>query len=120
MDGFKIGNENIKDTYCHCAYLIYMEYFMWNSGLDETLADVKIAGRNKKPQIYRWYHSNDRKWRGTLEPPNEVKEESEKGGLKLKIQKTKIMASGPITSWQVDRETMETVTDFMFGPPKSL
>ena len=49
-----------------------------------------------------------------------VKEESEKVGLKLNIQKMKIMTSGPITSWQVDRETMETVTDFMFGPPKSL
>ena len=49
-----------------------------------------------------------------------VKEESEKIGLKLNIQKTKIMASGPITSWQVDGETMETVTDFIFGPPKSL
>ena len=50
----------------------------------------------------------------------EVKEESEKVGLKLNIQKTKIMASGPITSWQIDGETMETVTDFIFGAPKSL
>ena len=49
-----------------------------------------------------------------------VKEENEKVGLKLNIQKTKIMASGPVTSWQIDRETVETVTDFIFGPPKSL
>ena len=49
-----------------------------------------------------------------------VKEENEKFGLKLNIQKTKIMASGPVTSWQIDRETVETVTDFIFGPPKSL
>ena len=53
-------------------------------------------------------------WRGTKEPLDEMKEESEKAGLKLNIQKTKIMATGPITSWQIDGETMETVTDFIF------
>ena len=77
---------------------------MWNSGLDETLADIKIVGRNKKPQICRWYHSNDRKWRGNLEPANEVKEKSEKADLKLSIQKTNIMVSSPITSWQISGE----------------
>ena len=93
---------------------------MWNSGLDETLADVKIAGRNKKPQIYRWYHSNDRKWRGTLEPPNEVKEESEKADLKLSTQNTKIMVSSPITSWQIDGEKWKQWQILFWGAPKSL
>ena len=73
----------------------------------------KIAVRNKKPQICRWYHSNDRKWRGTLEPPNEVKEESEKADLKLSAQKTKIMVSSLITSWQIDGEKVKTVTYFI-------
>ena len=58
--------------------------------------------------------------KGTKEPLMEVKEKSEKAGLKLDIQKTKIMASGPITSWQIDRETMETVRDFILGGSKSL
>ena len=60
----------------------------------------------------RWYHSNGRKWKGTKEPLDEG--ESEKTGLKLNIQKTKIIASGPITSRQIDGETMETATDFIF------
>ena len=88
---------------------------MQNAGLDEALAGIKIAGRN----INNLRYANDT----TLiaESKEElksllmsVKEESEKAGLKFNIQKTKIMASGPITSWQIDRETMETVTDFIF------
>ena len=87
---------------------------MWNAGLDEAQAGIKIARRNI---------SNLRYADGTtLMAENEelksllmkVKEESEKAGLKLNIQKTKIMASGPITSWQTDGETMETVADFIF------
>ena len=66
------------------------------------------------PQICRWHHPYDRKWRGTKEPLDESEEENEKFGLKLNIQKTKIMASGPITSWQIDGETKERVTDFIF------
>ena len=69
----------------------------------------------QQPQICRWYHHNARKWRGTKK---RVKEGSEKAGLKLNIQKTKIMASGPITSWQIDGGIMETVTDFLFLDPK--
>ena len=65
-------------------------------------------------QICRRYHANDRKWRGTKEPLDRVKEESEKVGLEHNIQKTKIMASNPITFWQIDGETMETVTGFIF------
>ena len=67
----------------------------------------------------KWYHSNDRKQRGTKEPLNEGEEESEKAGLKLNIQKTKIMASGPITSWQIEGSgKVEAVTDFIFWGSK--
>ena len=88
---------------------------MLNAGLDEAQAGIKIAGIN----INNLRYADDT----TLMAENEeevmsllmkVKEESEKVGLKLNIQKTKIMASGPITSWQIDRETMETVRDFIF------
>ena len=93
---------------------------MWNARLGETQAGIKISGRN----INNLRYSDDT----TLMPESEelksllmkVKEDSEKVGLKLNIQKTKIMASGPITSWQTDGETMETVTDFIFLSPKSL
>ena len=93
---------------------------MRNTGLDETQAGIKIAGRN----INNLRYADDT----TLMAENEelksllmkVKEESGKAGLKLNIQKTKIMASGPITSWQIDGETMETVRDFVFWGPKSL
>ena len=92
---------------------------MRNSGLDETQAGIKIAGRN----INNLRYADDT----TLMTENEeelksllmkVKEESEKVGLKLNIQKTKIMASGPITSWQIYGESVETVTDFVFCVPK--
>ena len=68
----------------------------------------------QQPHIWRWHQPYGRKWRGTEEPLDEGEEESEKAGLKFNIQKTKIMASGPITSWQIDGETMETVTGFIF------
>ena len=94
---------------------------MRNSGVDEAQAGIKIAGRNiKKLQICRWHRSHGRKWRKTKEPLEESEKESEKVGLKLNIQKTKIMTSSPITSWPIDRETMETVKDFILGAPKSL
>ena len=70
--------------------------------------------------ICRWHHPYGRKWRRTKEPLDESEEESEKFGLKLHIQKTKIMASGPITLWQIDGEIVETVLDFLFWAPKSL
>ena len=93
---------------------------MWNARLDEAQAGMKIAGRN----INNIRYASDT----TLMEESEelksllmkVKEESEKAGLKLNIQKKKIMASGPITSWQIDGETMETVTDLIWGAPKSL
>ena len=93
---------------------------MRNAGLDEAQAGIKIARRN----INNLRYADDT----TLMAENEelknllmkVKEESEKIGLKLNIQKTTIMASSPITSWQIDGETVETVTDFILGAPKSL
>ena len=88
---------------------------MWNPGLDETQAGVKIAWRN----INNLRYADDTTLMAESEEElksllMKVKEESEKVGLKLNIQKTKIMASGPITSWQIDGETMETVADFIF------
>ena len=93
---------------------------MRNAGLEEAQAGIKIAGRN----ISNLRYADDT----TLVAESEelksflmkVKEESEKVGLKLKVQKTKFMATSPITSWQIDGETVETVADFIFGAPKSL
>ena len=92
---------------------------MRNAGLDEAQAGIKITGRN----INNLGYADDTKLMAESgeEPKSllmKVKEESEKVGLKLNIQKTKIMASGPITSWQRDGETMETVTDFIWGGSK--
>ena len=88
---------------------------MWNAGLDEAQAGIKIARRN----INNLTYSDDTILMAEREEElksllKKVKEEGEKVGLKLNIQKTKIMASGPITSWQIDGETMKTVTDFIF------
>ena len=93
---------------------------MWNAGLDEAQAGIKIAGRN----INNLRYADDTTLMAESKEElksllMKVKEESEKAGLKLNIQKTKIMASSPITSWQIDGETMETVTDFIWAP-KSL
>ena len=87
---------------------------MWNAGLDEAQAGIKIARRNINNLRCRWHHPYGRKWRGTKEPFDEGKGGEWKPGLKLNIQKTKIMASGPITSWETDGETVETVSDFIF------
>ena len=93
---------------------------MRNAGLDEALAVIKIAKRN----INNLRYADDTTLMAESEELKsllmKVEEESEKVGLKINIQKTKIMASGPITSWQIDGETMETVTDFILGAPKPL
>ena len=94
---------------------------MWNAGLDVAQAGIKIAGRN----INNLKYTDDTTLMAETKEElksllMKVKEESEKVGLKLNIQKTKIMASGPITSWQIDGETMETVADLFLGAPKSL
>ena len=104
-----------------CLFNLFAEYIMRNAGLDETQARIKITGRN----INNLRYADD----ATLTVESEekltnllmkVKEESEKAGLKLNIQKTKIVILGPIASWQIDGETMETVTNFIFLVPKSL
>ena len=91
---------------------------MRNSGLEETEAGIKIAGRN----INNLRYANDTTFKTESKELTsllmKVKEESEKAGLKLNIQKTKIMASGPITSWEIDGETVETVSDFLLGGSK--
>ena len=104
-----------------CFFNVYAECIMRNAGLEEAQAGIKIAGRN----INNLRYADDTTLMAeSKEELNsllmKVKEESEKVGLKLNIQKTKIMASGPITSWEVDGETMETMTDLFSYAPKSL
>ena len=107
-----------------CLFYLYAEYIMKNARLDGAQAGIKISGRNIN-NLTNLRYADDT----TLVAESEeelksllmkVKEENEKVGLKFNIQKTKIMASGPITSWQIDGEAMETVADFNFEAPKSL
>ena len=97
-----------------CLFNLYAEYIMRNFGLDETQAGIKISRRNSNNLRY----ADDTTLMAESEELKsllmKVKEEREKAGLKLNIQKTKIMASNPITSWQIDGETIETVPDFIF------
>ena len=99
-----------------CLLNLYAEYIIRNAGLDEAQAGIKIAKRN----INNLRYADDTTLMAEIEELKsllmKVKEESEKAGLKLNIQKTKIMASCPITSWQIDGETVETVADFIFLP----
>ena len=96
-----------------CLFNLYAEYIMWNAGLDEAQARIKIARRN----INNLRYADDTTLMAESEELKSLlmKEKSEKVGLKLNIQKTKIMASGPIPSWQIDGDTMKTVRDFIFG-----
>ena len=116
-DWFQIG----KGVRQGCLFNLYAEYIMRNAGLEEAQAGIKIAGRN----INNLRYADDTTLMAESEEElksllMKVKVESEKFGLKLNIQKTKIMASGPITSWEIDGETVETVSDFIFWAPKSL
>ena len=112
--GSKLGKEYFKTIYCHPAYLTYMQCTSW-----ETLVwmkhklEIKIARRNINNLRYAddtTLVAESKELKNLLK----VKEESEKAGLKLNILKAKIMASSPITSWWIDEETVETVTDFIF------
>ena len=97
-----------------CLFNLYAEYIKRNAGLEEAQAAIKITGRN----INNLYADDTSLMAESKELKSllmKVKEESEKVGLKLNIQKTKNMASGPITSWQIDGETVETVSDFILG-----
>ena len=112
----KLGKEYIKAVYCHPAYLTSIaEYIFWNAGPDEAEAGIKTARRNINN--LRYTHDTTQMAESEEELKSllmKVKEENEKAGLKLNIQKTKIMTSHLIASWQTDEGKMETVTDFYF------
>ena len=113
--GSKSGKKYIMLYIVTLLIDLYAEYIMRNAGLDEAQAGIKIAGRNINNLRYA---DNTTLMAGSEEELKslliKVKEESEKSGLKLNIQITKVMASGPISSWEVNGETMETVTGFLF------
>ena len=115
-DRFQIG-QGVRQgcILSPCLFNLCAEYIVRNAGLKEAQAGIKIGGR----YVYNLRYADDTTLMAESEEElkiflMKVKEESEKAGLKLSIQKTKIMASGPITSWKIDGETMETVTDFIF------
>ena len=116
-DWFKIGKGVRQGCILSpCLFNLYAEYIMRNAGLEEAQAGIKIAGRN----INNLKYADDSTLMAEIEEElksllMKVKEESKKVRLKLTIQKTKIMASGPTTSWQIDGETMETVRHFILG-----
>ena len=115
-DWFRIRKEICQGCILSpCLFNLYAEYIMRNAGMDEAQGGIKTARRN----INNLRYADDTTLMAGSEERNsllmKMKEETEKVGLKLNIHKMKIMASGPITSWQIDGETMETVTDFIFG-----
>ena len=119
-DCFQMGKEVLQGYILSpCLFNLYAEYIMRNTGLDEAQAGIKIAGKN----INNFRDADDTTLMAESEEElrsllMKVKEKSEKVGLKVNIQKTKIMAFGPITSWQIDGETMETVADFILRGSK--
>src|SRR5574341_414668 len=121
-DWFQIGKRLRQGCILSpCLFNLHAEYIMTNARLEETQAGIKIAGRN----INNLRYADDTTLMAESEEElksllMKVKEESEKVRLKLNIQKMKITASGPITSWEIDGETVETVSDFIFLAPKSL
>ena len=116
MDWFKIGKKVCQGYILSpCFFNLYAEYIRWNAGLDESQAGIKMAGRN----INNLRYADDTILMAESKEELKhllikVKEESEKADLKLIIQKTKIMASSPITSWQIEGEKVEAVTDFLY------
>ena len=122
IDWFQIGKGVHQGCILSpCLFNLYAEYIMRNAGLGEAQAGIKIAGRNINNLRYTGNTTlmaeSEEELKSLL---MKVKEESEKVGLKLNIQKTKILLSGPVTSWKIDGETLETVRDFILGAPKSL
>ena len=121
-DWFQIGKGVCQGCILSLRlFSLYAEYIMRNTGLEEAQAGIKTTGRNTNNLRYAddttLMAESEEELKSFL---MKVKEESEKVGLKLNIQKTKVMTSGPITSWQIDGETVETVSDFIFWAPKSL
>ena len=121
-DWFQIG-KGVRQgcLLSSCLFNFYAQYIMRNSGLEEAQAGIKIAGRNTNNLRYAddttLMAESEEELKSLL---MKLKEESEQVGLKLNIQKTKIMASSPITSWEIDGETVETVSDFIFLGSKTL
>ena len=121
IDWFQIGKRVRQGCILSpCLHNLYAGYSMQNAGLGEAQVGIKIVARN----INNLRYADDTTLMAESEELKsllmKVKEENEKVGLKVNIQKTKIMASSPITSWKIDGETMEIVTDFILGAPKSL
>ena len=121
-DWFQIGKGLCQGCVLSpCLFNLYAEYIMRNAGLEEAQAGIKISARNSNNLRYAdditLMEESEEELKSFL---MKAKEESEKVGLKLKIQKMKIMALGPIPSWKIDRETMETVRDFLWGAQKPL
>ena len=119
--GSKLGKEYVKAVYCHPAYLTYMKSTMWNAGVDEAQAGIKIAGRN----INNLRYANDTTFMVESEEVlksllMKVKEESEKAGLKLNIHKMKLMASDPITTCQIGGKQWKQWQTLFSWAPKSL
>ena len=119
-DWFQIGKGVCQDCILSpCLFNLYAEYIMGNAGLAEAQAEIKIAGRNINNLRYAddttLMAESEEKLKSLL---IKMKEVSEKAGLRLNIKKTNIMASSPITSWQIARETVETVADFILGGSK--
>ena len=113
QNGSKFGKESVKAVFLSpCLFNLHAEHILWSTGLDKAQAGIKITRSNIDNLRYAAdttvMAESEEELKNLL-----MKEESEKSGLKLNIQKTKIMASGPITSWQIDGEIMERVTDFI-------
>ena len=117
--GSKLRKKYVKPVYCHPAYLTYKQnayalhakcWAGWLTGWNQVCWESY-----QQPQICRWYHPYVRKQRKTKEPLDDAKDESKKSGLKLNIKKTNTIQSNPITSWQIDGDTMERVTDFVWA-----
>ena len=120
--GSKSGKEYVKAVYCHSAYLTYMqnisgETLGWKKNKLESRLPGEISITSDMQITPHLWQKGEEELKSLL---MKMKEESEKVGLKLNIQRTNIMAFGPITSWQIDGETVETVADYFFGAPKSL
>ena len=114
--GSKMGKEYIKAVYCHPAYLTYMQSISSETlGWMKHKLESRLLGEISITSDVQMIPLLWQKGRGTKEPLDESEEESRNVVFKLNIQKTKIMASGPITSWQIEGETMETVRDIIFG-----
>ena len=118
LTGSKLGKEYKKTILSLCLLNFSAEYMRWHARLDESQAGIKTARRNISNLRYAvdttLMAGSEEELKSLL---MEVREKSEKAGLKHSIQKTKTMGSGPITSWQIDGGTMKTVTDFIFGAP---